>query len=200
MNISFHGIKNAGADFEYRPEHRLVQYKNQKNGRASTLFIPRGKTFELHCELNNTGTNDLDEFRDILKAFPNRNGRRNVIDFVMDSSYKIVDMKYELKNDICVINGQKFDINHKNYPMFAKIYSLVEKITKRAENNELTYTKNYIGSKNCRDSYASFYNYYRNNPKMAEMTIEKFLDPKRIKETCLMLQSALLLALSDSRR
>ena len=104
MNISFHGIKNAGADFEYRPEHRLVQYKNQKNGRTSTLFIPRGKTFELHCELNNTGTNDLDEFRDILKAFPNRNGRRNVIDFVMDSSYKIVDMKYELKNDICAIN------------------------------------------------------------------------------------------------
>lgn len=145
MNISFKGFKNVGSYMTTNKEQTEI-----KKGPHMIIF-PKGKHIDLHAELNNTGTQDLDDFKVILKAFPNRLNR-NSLNITYDE-YIHPDTKK--KERIFALNNSIIDVNETTFPVFNKVFKLLEKI-KNAPKEELKVDNSYVLSAESQDAF----NYY----------------------------------------
>lgn len=199
MNVSFYGIKNIGAAFEYRAEPKVLNINGQNCGPVSRVLIPKGQSFELHCELNNKGTKDLTEFKEILKTYPNQDpAQKNVLDIACDRAIFTDTMNNQRSLNICKVNGHTVPMNDENYSVCRKLIKLVQTISEKDE-KELTYDKNYVQSESCKKSYPFYHSRFADRPEELKLIFNEFLDPRNIKVSTTLLMSNLLLMMSDSR-
>lgn len=199
MNVSFQGIKNIGAAYEYRAEPKVLSINSQNSGPVSRVYIPKGQSFELHCELNNKGTKDLTEFKEILKTYPNQDpAQKNVLDIICDRATFTDPMNNERSLNICKVNGHTMPINDENYSVYRKLVKLVQTISEKDE-KELTHDKNYVKSESCKKSYPFYHSRFADRPEEFKQIFNEFLDPHNIKVSTTLLMSNLMLMMFDSR-
>ena len=118
MNISFKGVKNAGAQMFTREKPEII-----KSGPYTTL-LPKGKHINLHIELNNEDTNDLDNFKYLLRAFPNKYNKNS-----MNIEYdEFIHPRFNEKEKFFIINDQIIELNKNTFPVFNQIFKLLKKI------------------------------------------------------------------------
>ena len=131
MNVTFKGMQNVGCYFK--------QYNNDPENRKERLAI----------QLNNKGTKDLDEFKDVLETHP---GFQESDFLDMDfRSYPNRLNPYRQITDV-FINSKPLELSNKNIPIFVKINNLLKRISK---GEEIPTTENYIQSDACTERFNS---------------------------------------------
>jgi hypothetical protein len=131
MQINFKGIKNAGAHTKLNKEDLAIL---EEGGRR--FGIPKGKLSVISLELTNEGNKDLDEFKEILKNYPNC--------FNPNMLNLDIQEQLEYKKTQFMINGKAIKMNRENLKIFAKIFRLLDKISKmpneklKVENEHIT--------------------------------------------------------------
>lgn len=146
MNISFQGIKNAGAQAHIQEKDEILN-----KGAMFEVTIPKGKHVNLHVELNNEGDNDLDDFREILKKYPNQyNAKTLNIDYD-----EFVNLDTGEKEKSYFLNGKDLEMTSENFKIFNKVFRLLEKI-KVMPNEKLKVENSYIYSDEAKDSFCFY--------------------------------------------
>lgn len=181
MRVSFHGIKNIGAAVEFRnkPEIFNASLDDKKDSRI--ICIPEGKSLELHCELDNEGTKDLDEFKILLDKYPNKDKMsKNVLNVSIDRISLIGNSEEKIPVDICIVNGHIVPLKHKNQKAVKKLKDLSEKISLMNQ-QDLKYDDYYLSSKSCRNSYSYYFEKFSSEPSKLLGVFEQFFNPANIK-------------------
>ena len=146
MNISFSGIKNAGAQMHIQEKDKVLN-----KGAMFEFTIPKGKHINLHVELNNEGDKDLDNFKEILKEFPNEyNAKTLNIDYD-----EFINIDTGEKEKSYFLNGKNLKMTSENFKIFNKIFRLLEKI-KVMPSEKLKVENSYIYSEEARDSFCFY--------------------------------------------
>lgn len=173
MNISFHGIKNAGA-YMYRQEKE----ERTKQG-AHIMIEPAGKHINLHLELNNEGETDLDDFRYILKAFPNK-FNPNSLNIDYD---EFINPNTGKQTKIYAINDEILDVNKQTFPVFNQIFKLLKRIEHMPENT-LKVENQYLQSEEAKNAFRYYEAPLKNQNKAhgKTKTFEQLLDEVHTQE------------------
>lgn len=142
MNISFHGFKNVGAYMNTNENQQEF-----KKG-AHIMIIPKGRHINLHAELNNEGTADLDDFKVILKAFPNALNKNSI-----NLSYdEFIHPDTKEKEKLFALNHNLIELNETTFPIFNKVFKLLEKI-KTTPRDSLKVENSYVLSAESQDAF-----------------------------------------------
>lgn len=119
MQISFHGIKNAGAQ-RWIDDENPQTYKN-----GEIIKLDKGQHINLHFELTNQNGNDLDEFKPVLKKNPYHYNPNSV-----DLTYDEYTNAYTLKREkIFVLNDKMIDVNRENMGLLSRLAVLLKRIS-----------------------------------------------------------------------
>lgn len=117
MNVSFSGLKNASCAFIVNE----TPYKIEKNGKS--IEVPKAKDIVLNVQLDNTGENDLDNFKDILKKYPSKYAPDHISFTYEQQEFSPDDIRSEY-----YLNGTRLKINDENLRIFSKLAQLTEKL------------------------------------------------------------------------
>lgn len=198
MRVSFHGIKNIGAAVEFRDKPELFNTTNDpKSGKI--ICIPQGKSLELHCELDNEGSKDLDEFKTLLDKYPNKDKReKNVLDVSIDRISLQGVSGDKVPVDICMINGHIVPIKHQNKTAVKQLKDLSEKIFS-IKQQDLKYDDYYLNSNSCRNSYSYYFEKFSSEPTKLIGVFEQFFNPANIKLVSRIIASDLCTMLKNSK-
>lgn len=129
MNINFTGMQNVAA----------IQHINS-NERTNRIAI----------QLNNEGEQDLDNFKQVLKKYP---------DFTnsgfLDLEIKTTpNRRYSGSSFTDVyVNSKKLEMNDENLPVFSKINNLLKRLAKGEEKTPVS--EEYLKSEDCFDKFSS---------------------------------------------
>ncbi len=162
MNISFKGVKNAGAQMFTREKPEII-----KSGPYTTL-LPKGKHINLHIELNNEYTNDLDNFKYILRAFPNKYNKNS-----MNIEYdEFIHPRFNEKEKFFIINDQIIELNEKTFPVFNQIFKLLKKI-ETMPHSMLTTDNRYVKSDEAIDAFYYYTQCFSKVDKNGQIHLDK---------------------------
>lgn len=117
--ISFGGIKNPGAYTHYQERAKSVSIAGQN------YILPRGRVMSFNCELTNENGNDLDDFKHILKAYPNKHNK-NAINITYEWC---INPNNGEKMRMYSINDNILDINRVTFDVFNKVFKLLKKVS-----------------------------------------------------------------------
>ena len=159
MNISFHGVKNVGSYYYSRPSAEQVRLGNY------VLILKKGRHTNIHVELNNKNGNDLDEFKDILKKYPNDHNSC-ALNFAFDY---FQDENTGARQKFYIVNNHQIQMNDENLPVLSKIFKLMKKISKM-DKEELKVENSYVNSPEARAEFEVYKTYY------PEKDFERILD------------------------
>lgn len=145
MQISFQGIKNAGAYKYTRKEPVIIEVDSQQ------FINPKGAYTCLKCELTNENGNDLDEYRPILNKYPyalNPNALKidcNLLynPYSNEKSYHVL------------VNEHYVEIKRDTIPELNKILKLLKRIM-QIPNSEIKTDHSYISSNEAMSSFRGF--------------------------------------------
>lgn len=151
MQISFQGIKNPGA-YTHKQELTTIVKTNYQN-----FIFPKGRTMNFNCELTNENGNELDDFKYILKAYPN-NQNKNAINIGYDWFINPNDGK---KMRLYSINHNILDINDITFDVFNKVFKLLNKVANMPREN-ITVDNAYLSGN---EAMSAFSNYFFSEPQ-----------------------------------
>lgn len=142
MNVSFHGIKNAGAYFKKQNEAESVRRGNVN------YIVPKGAQMNIHMELTNENGRDLDDFKHILKAYPNKYNPRS-----LNVAYQwLINPNNGEKMRLYSVNDNLLNINDITFDVFNKIFLLMKKISKMPS-DELKVENSYLRTEEAKDAF-----------------------------------------------
>mgnify|MGYP005772540985 CR=1 FL=1 len=145
MNVSFKGVKNVGSYFFEQKEAKPIVYENQR------YIVPKGRYMNLYAELTNTDGNDLDEFKPVLKAFPNKNNKNAV-----NISYNyFINPDNGKKIKIYTINDNILEMNDITFKVFNSIFKLTKKIAEMPR-EKLTVDNSFLRTPEAMDAFYSY--------------------------------------------
>lgn len=146
MNVTFKGLQNVGAYERF----------NTKNEDINTS--------RLIMQLNNKGENkDLDDFKDILKVFPDAN-KRDVLNLSFNNTangnYEIYInsrpfYKFSKFAEDWVLKNEKMEKD--KWKTFNKILRLLDRISKGKE--EFPLSQDYLTSEDCSEAFKKYINF-----------------------------------------
>lgn len=135
MNISFHGIKNAGAQRWFEDDYPQT-YKNGK-----IVKLEKGQHANIHFELTNSKSPDLDEWKPILKDYQFFHNPH-----AFDLSYdECINPTTLQKEKFLVLNDKQILIKDENLKLLSKIHALLKKVAEMPEEEiktEYSYLRN----------------------------------------------------------
>lgn len=157
MKISFQGIKNPGAYTHKQENVQSVRMGNQD------YILPRGRVTTFHCELTNENGNDLDEFKHILKAYPNKHNKNSIT-----IGYEwCINPNNGNKMRVYSVNDNLLDINRVTFDVFNKVFKLLKKVSEMHE-EQLVTDKDYL--RTVEPQYAFMeYTAYNSSPDILEI-------------------------------
>lgn len=158
VHISFYGIKNAGAYTNFQEKAQIL------NTNRGSFILPRGRRIDFQAELNNKNGNDLDEFKNILKAYPNKYNPN-----ILKVTYEwFINPNNGEKMRIYAVNDNILDINKITFPVFNKVFMLMKKVSQMPE-KELIVDNSYLKTTEAKNAF-KYYSLLENKP------IENILD------------------------
>lgn len=140
--ISFHGVKNAGAYFTRQKEAESI-----RKGKANYI-LPKGTHMNINMELTNENGKDLDDFKHILKAYPNKYNPRS-----LNVSYEwLINPNNGEKMRFYSVNDNILNINDITFDVFNKIFLLMKKIA-TMPSSELKVENSYLRTEEAKDAF-----------------------------------------------
>ncbi len=162
MHISFCGIKNAGAYTNFQEKAQIL------NTNRGSFILPRGRRIDFQAELNNKNGNDLDEFKNILKAYPNKYNPN-----ILKVTYEwFINPNNGKKMRIYSVNDNILDINKITFPVFNKVFMLMKKVS-QMQKNELSIENSYLSTDEAKSAF-KYYSILENKP-IEEVMNEAYL-------------------------
>lgn len=118
-HISFGGIKNTGFLYVTSPQTQKV--KTEKG----MVEIPQFAHLDLHAELTNENSKDLDTFQSVLKEYPNKTNP-NAVHITQDD---FLHNGLGLILHSVKINDKDLDVNDKTLNNVIKLFNLTKKMS-----------------------------------------------------------------------
>ena len=173
MNISFQGIKNAGAYKYSRKKPEIIEVDSQR-------FIKPKSTYTcFKCELTNENGNDLDDFKQILNKYPyvlNPNALK--VDYNL-----FYDPYTNKKSHNIFINEHRVEIKRETIPELNKILKLFKRIA-QIPDTEIKTNYSYIDSKEAMSSFRGFVESFLRKDENGVETFDETGYLKLIDEAC----------------
>lgn len=152
MQVSFHGVKNAGAYIHKQKEAEAFSV----NG--GNYIFPKGSYMNVRAELTNENGNDLDEFKNILKAYPNKYNKNSI-----NIGYEwFINPNNGEKMRLYIVNDNILDLNEVTFDVFNKIFLLMKKIASMPLES-LKVENSYLRTAEAIDSFSQYFKYKNEN-------------------------------------
>lgn len=160
MQISFKGIKNPGAYTHHQ------KYAQSVSTGGQSYILPKGRSITFHCELTNNGGKDLDEFKDILRAFPNKYNPNS-----LTVGYEwFINPNNGQKNRLYFINNNHIELNEVTFNVFNKIFKLMKKISAMPR-EQIIINNSYLTTPEAKDAFLE-YTAYNTTPDIYKILNE----------------------------
>ena len=104
--------------------------------------------------LNNKNGNDLDEFKDILKKYPNYHNPC-ALNFAFDY---FQDENTGARQNFYIVNNNQIEMNDENLPILSKIFNLMKKIVKMNK-EDLKVENSYVSSPEAQAAFEVYRTY-----------------------------------------